>query len=117
MSGVQKTNGLAKASGTQGSESVGPSGSENSPLRRRTAARLLKLLPTTVVIVALVLMVIPGTHTIGLVLWLLLVAEWVIYLVRTKPNHCPRGHTDIGLYYGRWSCRTCYRQSRRRRST
>lgn len=25
------------------------------------------------------------------------------------PERCPYGHTDIGFYYGRFSCRTCYR--------
>jgi len=34
---------------------------------------------------------------------------WCILTALDKPDHCPKGHTDIGFYYGRWSCRACYR--------
>ncbi len=61
-----------------------------------------------------------GSHSIwaraGAVLWGLLILQWVVWLWRTRPERCPQGHTDIVLYWGQWSCRTCYRNARRRRS-
>jgi hypothetical protein len=35
---------------------------------------------------------------------------WAVGMLIEWPQSCPKGHTDIGFYYGRWSCRTCYRQ-------
>jgi len=42
------------------------------------------------------------------------VVLYIIAIILDMPACCAKGHTDIGLYYGRWSCRTCYRLSRTR---
>lgn len=39
---------------------------------------------------------------------------WCVFTALDRPDHCQRGHTDIGFYYGRWSCRTCYRLEQQR---
>jgi len=38
-----------------------------------------------------------------------------IAIVLDMPSHCSFGHNDLGFFYGRWSCRTCYRLARRHR--
>src|SRR3989442_1331534 len=40
--------------------------------------------------------------------WLVTAGIWL-----SRPSQCPQGHTDIGFYYGRWSCRPCYRLAQR----
>ena len=43
---------------------------------------------------------------------------WSILTDLSRPDRCPQGHADIGFYYGRWSCKTCYRlEQQRGRST
>jgi hypothetical protein len=39
---------------------------------------------------------------------------WCVLTALSKPDHCQQGHADIGFYYGRWSCRTCYRLEQQR---
>lgn len=39
---------------------------------------------------------------------------YVVLIMLDRPPQCQKGHTDIGYYYGRWSCRVCYRLERQR---
>ena len=51
----------------------------------------------------------------GEIFFVLYLIFWAILVVVDKPEKCSFGHTDIGFYYGHWSCRTCYRNRQRRK--
>jgi len=55
----------------------------------------------------------PGWSERGYLLLGAYFAFGAVAIVASKPERCSHGHTDIGFYYGRWSCRTCFKQRRR----
>lgn len=57
-----------------------------------------------------------GLLTIGGIGWLMWGVGYMVVAALTRPEVCAYGHSDIGFYYGRWSCRTCYRLAKRRAS-
>ena len=46
---------------------------------------------------------------IGINLLLAYFTTYAVLVFLGRPKECSRGHTDIGYYYGHWSCRTCYK--------
>lgn len=46
--------------------------------------------------------------------WMAWAIGCVVAILLARPDSCSKGHTDIGFYYGRWSCRTCYRAEKRK---
>ena len=86
----------------------------NSESRKRVASLLDKFRPLFWIWLVCGIVLLIFRQELGIILLGAYGLLWCVLVTLDKPDHCPRGHTDIGFYYGKWSCRTCYENEQRR---
>ena len=80
-------------------------------IQRKSFSHWLKKLQPILGIFFLVAIITFGQE-LGMILLGVYFFLFSVIIILEKPDKCLRGHTDIGYYYGRWSCRTCYKLER-----
>ena len=89
----------------------------SSKNREKIGLLLDKLQPIFYIwLLAAVVLFFSPWHEIGLYLLGGYGLLWFVLTILSRSDHCQLEHTDIGFYYGRWSCRTCYKLEQQRLS-